>query len=178
MSAPPQVPVNSVPAAVVEGVRAAVLSTFGSILGAAPDVTPGAAAPPGCSGLIGLISFQGDVNWTFSLGLPLETAPALIERFAGFAIPFDSADMCDVVGELANVIAGDIVAQLDRRKVAARMSLPMVVRGSGVEVAPPGDAPSARFACRCDYGSFWYSLAVANRAGESPRMPGRDPQGS
>lgn len=172
MSAGPTTAAPPFPAPIADGVKAAIESTFRSILGDAPAIAPDDGDASAWSGLIGIISFLGDINWTFSLGIPQATAPALIEKFAGFAIPFDSPDMNDVIGELANVIAGDIVAQLDRRKIKAQMSLPMVVRGSEIEVTPPGGALSLRVACGSAFGSFWYKLAAAKTGSLALRRPG------
>ena len=47
-----------------------------------------------------MISVLGDVDWAVFLGLPKATAEAVTEKFAGFAIPFDSNGMGDAVGEL------------------------------------------------------------------------------
>lgn len=158
--------------AIADGVRVAMEGTFQSILGAPLGIEPSDGGSGGEAGLIGIISFLGDINWSFSLGIPQATAPSLILKFAGFEIPFDSPDMCDVVGELANVIAGDIVAQLDRRRLNAQMSLPMVVRGSDVEVASPGAGPSVRLKCQSEQGAFWYKLAAAKSSSLVNRRPG------
>ncbi|HKI31564.1 MAG TPA: chemotaxis protein CheX [Gemmataceae bacterium] len=160
------------PGAVADGVRAAVQSTFASICGGSLTLAPEPNPVAGGPGLVGIISFLGDVNWSFALGLPRDTVTALAARFAGFDIPFDSADMCDVVGELANVVAGDIVAQLDARRLKAQMSLPMVARGSDLEVESPGNMASLRVACRSPQGPFWYRLAAARSGGFLGRRPG------
>jgi CheY-specific phosphatase CheX len=159
------------PAVVADGVKAAVEETLASICGARPAVAAHDGDFSRGAGVIGIVSFLGDVSWSFSLCLPEETAPALVRQFAGFDISFDSPDMCDVVGELANVVAGDIVARLEARRVKAQMSLPMVARGSDVEVLSPTGSPAARFTCRIPQGPFWYKL-VAAKAGA---LPGRRP---
>jgi len=48
-------------------------------------------------------------------------------------VPFESSDMGDAIGELANVIAGSVKARLDQRGAKANISLPTVLRGSAVE---------------------------------------------
>src|SRR4051794_1774931 len=94
----------------------AVLGAAADVFGNAcrMDVTPRAAPPEEvpCAGIMGVISFFGDPVWSFAMVLPEATALAATAAFAGFDIPFDSPDMGDMVGEIANVIAGDIVARL------------------------------------------------------------------
>src|SRR5207244_10134077 len=111
-----------------------------------------------CDGVVGIISFMGGLSWSLMLGLPRETATALALAFAGFEIPFDSADMGDVVGELANVLAGGVSARLDTAGVAAQMSLPTVARGSDVELLLPGGLPSQRLPFASARGQFWVKV--------------------
>jgi len=65
--------------------------------------------------IIAVISLVGDVEWSIFLGLPRETVPVLVAKFAGFEIPFDSEDMGDAVGELANILAGDVKRRLEAK---------------------------------------------------------------
>jgi chemotaxis protein CheX len=164
-------PQATFPAAVADGVRAAVEATFASICGE-PVTRSDEPAPSGGPGMIGIISFLGDVNWSFSLGLPRETAVAMTVKFTGMEIPFDCPDMTDVVGELANVVAGDIVAQLDARRVKSQMSLPMVARGGDVAVESPGGMASLSVAWNSPQGPFWYRLVAAKSGGLAGRRPG------
>jgi CheY-specific phosphatase CheX len=159
------------PAAIADGVKAAIETTFASICGAAPALVPDAGGPGGAA-IIGIISFLGDVSWSFSLALPPETAGPLTEKFAGFEVPFDSPDMGDVVGELANVVAGDIVNQLDRRRIKAKMSLPAVARGQMVEVLQSHSQSKVRLPFRSAQGPFWCELACGKPGEALSRMPG------
>ncbi len=99
---------EAVPSVVIEVVKAAMESSLGGICKAKAKAT--ASEPQSHSCVVGMISFVGGINWTFSLILPEPTAPKMALMFAGFEVPYSSQDMGDVVGELANVVAGDIVA--------------------------------------------------------------------
>jgi chemotaxis protein CheX len=158
------------PVAVAEAVQTAVELSMTSILGAKPQINLTNPDASGQGGVVGIISFLGESNWTFGLILPEAIAPALAKQFAGFDISFDSPDMGDVVGELANVIAGDIVAQLDKRKLKAQMSLPMVARGHDVELFGPTGRPQTTLEFRSNLGTFWCKLAAGKQG--SIRRPG------
>lgn len=160
------------PSAVAQGVQEAVENTFLTICGASPVLANDEGLPNSCTGVIGIISFLGQPNWTFSLGIPQETAPALMQQFAGFEIPFDGQDVCDVVGELANVVAGDIIAQMEKHRLKVQMSLPMVVRGSDVEVLTLGGSDCLRLSWQCLQGPFWYKLEAARTSIALGRRPG------
>ncbi len=144
----------------IEGLKAAMASTFGAISGAEPVLLGESIESTPCEGAIGIISVVGGVAWSLSLGFPRETAIALAQKFAGFEIEFESADMGDVVGELANVLAGDVVAQLDMMGVRVSMSLPTVARGSDINIMLPGALSSLRMCYSLPEGQFWLGLAV------------------
>lgn len=160
------------PPTIASGVAEAVENTLASICGEKPTQIQRSDLPELCTGMVGVISFLGNVSWTFSLALPKDSAEALAAKFAGFEIPFDSPDMGDMVGEFANVIAGDIVAQLDRRKIKAQMSLPMVVRGSEVEMLSSQETPAHHLYYQSPQGIFWVKLTTARPGHLVGRRPG------
>jgi chemotaxis protein CheX len=114
-----------------------------------------------CEGVLGIISLVGDVEWSLVLGLPSDTAPALTERFAGFAIPFESEDMGDAVGELTNLFAGEVKVHLDRIGLRSDISLPQVFRGAGIEVLRLPNVPSLALTFQTSCGSFFVAIAAA-----------------
>jgi CheY-specific phosphatase CheX len=134
MTATVSVAAVSFPTPLEDAVRHGIRTTFSSICGAEPVLLEGTDFPTLGPAMIGAISFVGDVAWSYSLVFPRETAVLLARQFAGFDIAFDSPDMGDVVGELANVLAGDVVANLEARRIKAQMSLPTITRGSKLEV--------------------------------------------
>jgi hypothetical protein len=158
---------------IAEAMRAAVDSTFAAVCGAAPNLLPveGPGRDQPC--VMGTISFFGDSPWAYTLILPQQTAVALAYKFAGFDIAFDSADMGDVVGELANVLAGDVVAQMEARGVRGKMSLPVVARGRGLEILRPAGAGRAFLSYFCPQGPFGFDLVSAGRESFQARRSGQ-----
>jgi chemotaxis protein CheX len=149
------------PAPIADAVRQATRSTFGSICGADPVPLANGQKPQPCSSVVGVISYAGTLAWSFALVLPEKTATALAEKFAGFPISFESPDMGDVVGEMANVIAGDISARLDAKGIFAQMSLPTVARGHDVELFLPPGLPTLYQGYVTPQGPFWFRLVTA-----------------
>ena len=92
-------------------------------------------------GVVGIISYVGDISWLMLMGFPKECAKGLVAKFTGFELDYDSPDMGDVVGEMANVLAGDIVARLRDGSVKVSMSLPTVIKGHDVEPLLPSGLP-------------------------------------
>jgi CheY-specific phosphatase CheX len=114
------------------------------------------------SGIVGMISLLGDVHWSVMLALPSETATALAAAFAGFVIDYDSEDMGDLVGEIVNVLAGDVLLRLEGLGVAADMSLPAIMRGTAMGVMLPDQKPLLVTRFTSDHGPF--ELVVGARA--------------
>lgn len=160
------------PAPIAEMVKQTVDHVLTSICGQTPRCQGERAGMDSCSGVLGTISILGEPAWTFSLMLPEAMAAQLVEKFAGFAIPYDSLDMGDVVGELANVLAGDIVARCEGRQINAQMSLPLVARGHDIEMLSPAGQPSVRLIYEVPQGAFWVKLAVAKKGSLLGKRPG------
>jgi CheY-specific phosphatase CheX len=117
-------------------VTRSVASTLATISAAPPrpeevrddDVDGEAAA--------GFLAFVGDVPFTCVLHLPREVAEGLVESFSGMRLPFDGDELPDAVGELLNVIAGEIVAEAERKGLRLRMGTPSVTRGRSLRPLP------------------------------------------
>jgi chemotaxis protein CheX len=143
----------------VDCIREAVSFTFSSICGLEPTFKIYEHNGHMAEGVVGIISIvAGEEAWSLMLGLPQDTSVAVARKFAGFDIPFDSADMADVVGELANIIAGDAVARLDKVGIKAELSLPTVARGSNLEMLLPDKLPAVRMDFNAPQGAFWLKL--------------------
>ncbi|MBY0461127.1 MAG: chemotaxis protein CheX [Gemmataceae bacterium] len=135
---------------------------------AAPSEANGAAG----AGIMSSISFLGDQPWAFALAFPPEAAVALAKSFAGFDIPFDSPDMGDLLGEIANVIAGDITARLAKKNIKAQMSLPTSVRGENVSLLLPATVVTQKVTFAGPEGTCWLHLLGTRTDGLSFRRPG------
>lgn len=112
-----------------------------------------------CEGVVGCISLVGDVDWSLVLSLPRETASELAGRFAGFEIPFDSPDMGDAVGEMTNLLAGEVKVQLDGIGIACDISVPQVFRGDIIEVLQLPHVPSKQLNFECSGGTLIVAIA-------------------
>ena len=114
------------------------------------------------SKIAGLISFVGDINWSFVLALPKDSAEELAEKFAGFRIEFESEDISDVVGELTNVIAGVISGNMEREGFDVQLSLPTVLRGDDYEQILPAHFQSERIHFKANDNHFWVKITIVS----------------
>lgn len=115
--------------------------------------------------IIGIISLVGDAELTMFIGLPRDTAPALVAKFAGFEVPFESPDMGDAVGEVANVLVGGMKNLLDIRNIKVNISLPTVMLAQNLQVLLQHGRPSAQMAFGSELGPLWVGIAAGKRNG-------------
>jgi len=116
--------------------------------------------------IIGIISLVGDIEWSVFLGMPSDTAVATALKFAGFEIPFDSEDMGDAIGELTNMLAGQVKLNLDQKGVHADISLPSVIRAEHMTVLVQRQNHVDKRCFTSELGKFWTGVTV----GHSPSM--------
>jgi CheY-specific phosphatase CheX len=153
-------------------VRTSVQSTFSAILGETP-VEREQCGDDGSNMIVGVISFVGTDPWTLSCGFGAAAAEAIAMKFCGMDLPFDSGDMGDVIAELINVLAGDVVAQADLNGVKIQMSLPTVARGRNIEFLTERDRSTAAIEFNSNCGPFHASITTCSTMARNARMPGR-----
>ena len=125
---------SSIPESLSTLVKQSVGATVESLCGAQATYRVDGHPDAPCDGLCGIISFMGDFAWSFMLALPRQTAIDLTVAFTGFELEFDSIDMSDAVGELANILGGDMNARLEALGAKMAMSLPTVARGHDIQL--------------------------------------------
>jgi len=122
----------------------------------APCDDPGDLTESGA--MLAIISLGcNEFDWSVVLGVPCETAVAVASRFAGFDIPFDSDDMGDAMGEMANIFAGLIQKELASHNLTVEISLPSIMRGQNLSVMGQSDEERATF-FDSDVGKIWCSV--------------------
>jgi chemotaxis protein CheX len=99
----------------------------------------------------GVIGLSGDVVGSVALSLPWQTAECCVTAFTGAEDPPDE-DVCDAIGELANMIAGSAKSEIEGRNIA--ISRPSVVRGKERSASRPQDTPCVRIPCSSRLGDF------------------------
>lgn len=164
---------DQLPEVIIQTAQQAAKATFTTICGAEPVYHPNAQPRSDCAGLVSVVSFAGDWAWWLALVFPAETAQELGRKFTGSTIPYNSPFMDSVVSELANVLGGEVVAQLDVKGAKAQMSLPSVARGNDVEALIPNTgAPPQRFFFSTQQGTFWLQMAMTPSGQLLGRKPG------
>jgi CheY-specific phosphatase CheX len=147
----------------IECVVEAAAKTLQATCGVAIEPLADQAGSDGEAAIVAVISLVGDVEWAVFLVLPRETAAALAAQFAGFEVPFDSPDMADAVGELCNILGGQVKALLDQRGMKANISLPTIMRADGLEVLIQQGAAAEKRCFASPAGKLWTGLTVCSQ---------------
>jgi len=82
--------------------------------------------------VISMISIYGEVQWTISLGFEEASAVGMASRLAGEQILFDSEDLGDAIGEITNMVAGEIKRALINRNMQIQITLPTVMAATQI----------------------------------------------
>jgi CheY-specific phosphatase CheX len=127
-----------------------------------------------CCGITSIISFTGDKLLILTVSLPRNVAEDIAKEFSGFELEFDSEDMADFIGELANLIAGDFVAQLEEAKVFVQMGLPTVIRGQDFELIQNDKLPHRTFKFSIEAGELFIKLQAGKDAHKESIIPAFD----
>jgi chemotaxis protein CheX len=117
-------------------------SLFELTIGPDPDPAGAAAAE-----VTGLIHIDGAWRGAVVVQCPMALATTLSQAMFQTTDEPAFADVCDALGELTNMLAGNVKALLAEPSV---LSLPTVARGSDYEVAVPGTTVVAAVPLVCD----------------------------
>jgi len=146
----------------VNPVISATQSVFEMMLGCTPKRTglrlkKGPEPSPEVSAVIGI---SGRAAGTIIVGLSREGACGVLERMLGTVRTDVDDEVCDAVGELANMIAGAAKAQLARYELS--ISLPSVVTGDGYLMHYPKNVIPFEICFESDIGDFTIEVAFTS----------------
>lgn len=153
--------VRKIPQEIISSVRESVEVTFESISGSRPEFIDNGEKDGPMNGIIGNISvFNTNHTLTLMVAIPKDTAVSLSEVFCGMELPFESDDMGDLVGEISNILAGEVAANAEQVGFVGQSSLPTVTRGSDLKLFLPNKPPTSQLQFRGSGGEFWVNLAL------------------
>ncbi len=99
-----------------------------------------------------VIGLTGHVQGTIVLSFAEEVALAVPERMIGVPSETINEEVCDAIGELANMVAGSAKAKLADLELS--LGIPNVVTGQGHVVHFPSDVTPICVSFECDLGRF------------------------
>ena len=153
---------DQIPEEIVLSVKESVINTFASISGEEPVYIEQHENNGPLNGIIGNITvFNSEHTLSLMLAIPKETALFLSEIFIGMELPFESDDMGDLIGEISNILAGDVAANVEKVGFRGQSSLPTATRGSDLTLFMPNKPPTERMKFTTSNGNFLLIMALS-----------------
>lgn len=153
--------ITAIPDLMLDQIVLSVQNTFSSISGDLPELVEQVHELQPMNGIIGNIAvFNPDHTLSMMLAMPKDTAVAMSVKFVGFELEFDSDDIGDLIGEVSNILAGEVAMNIETIGFRGQSSLPTATRGSDLRLFLPNKPPSARLRFTCSDGEFWLYLAL------------------
>lgn len=153
---------EEIPKELVEKVKESVLNTFESMLGEELEYVEHSNGDGLLNGIIGNITvFNSDHTITLMLAIPKDAALFFSEVFIGMELPFESDDMGDLVGEISNILAGDVAANVEKVGFRGQSSLPTATRGSDLTLFMPNKPPTKKMKFKSDSAEFLLTMVLS-----------------
>lgn len=142
-----------------EDLETVVTSVFATMMGL--EVSPADAPCPASAGMLtAAVYLTGEWIGAACIHVQPEQACGFAGRFLGMPMPDQvDDDVRDVMGELANMVAGNLKCALSP---GIRVSIPSVTDGAGNSLRVCGAHVVCRAHFQTDDGPFWISLIDAN----------------
>lgn len=102
------------------------------------DVTPKEARqrtePEFSNSISGMVGLAGTTKGNLSIHMPETVALAVTSAFLGMEVETIDEDVCDAIGELANMLAGAVKTALDPSGSDIKLSMPSSVYGESYKL--------------------------------------------
>ncbi|HYX07239.1 MAG TPA: chemotaxis protein CheX [Bacteroidales bacterium] len=153
---------DKIPEEIVCKVRESVVNTIESIIGADVKYVDETNGEGPLNGIIGNINvFNSEHTLSLMLAIPKDSALHFSEVFMGMELPFESDDMGDLIGEISNILAGDVAANVEKVGFHGQSSLPTATRGSDLTLFMPNKPPTEKMKFIADDAEFWLTMVLS-----------------
>ena len=150
-----------------ESVTAIAQDVFETMLSMAVVVAPNEVAPQisGCR-IVGSVSFAGAVMGTLNIHVGRNFADCITAAMLGMQVEEieDESEVHDVIGELSNMIAGDIKSRLCDAGLSCELSIPSTTSGTDFKIESMGWNRFERFKLQSGRHAAWIEVSVTTGA--------------
>ena len=106
------------------------------------------------SDLTAIIGLSGKLRGSIVLAFNQGVAQTFVKRFLGMDGELNTAEICDGVGELCNIIGGSAKVELNKFNLNLSISVPNVVIGKGLQVVTNSSYPTLVVPIHTELGNF------------------------
>ena len=126
------------------------------------ELEPGEALPPAerhvPAQLTSMLGLGGGIRGTLAIHCPEQTAKQITSAFLGMDVEDLGEDVKDAIGELANMIAGNLKISFAASNIDVVLSIPTSVVGEAVRLSGLLGAKRCIVPFNGDCGTFWVEL--------------------
>ena len=115
---------------------------------------------PQIDSITGVIGLAGTHKGVLAIHLPHQVAIAITSSFLGMDVDEINADVEDAVGELANMLGGNVKSILSEKGRDINLSLPTTISGKHYDYQPNRDAERIIISFQCVAGHFTIELQM------------------
>jgi chemotaxis protein CheX len=108
----------------------------------------------------GVIGLAGTHKGVLAIHIPNKVAMAITSSFLGMDVDEINEDVEDAVGELANMLGGNVKSILSENGRDINLSLPSTITGQQYDFQPTKEAERIIIPFRCDAGKFTIDLQL------------------
>jgi chemotaxis protein CheX len=117
-------------------------------------------ALPHVDSISGVIGLAGTHKGVLAIHLPQRVAMAITSSFLGMDVDEMNSDVEDAVGELANMLGGNVKSILSEKGRDINLSMPTTISGRHYDYQSNKDAERIFISFLCDTGQFTVELQL------------------
>ncbi len=115
---------------------------------------------PHVDSISGVIGLAGTHKGVLAIHLPHRVAIAITSSFLGMDVDEMNSDVEDAVGELANMLGGNVKSILSEKGRDISLSMPTTISGKHYDYQSNKDAERFLIPFRCETGQFTVELQL------------------
>jgi len=117
-------------------------------------------AHPLVDSISGVIGLAGTHKGVLAIHLPHRVAIAITSSFLGMDVEEMNSDVEDAIGELANMLGGNVKSILSEKGRDINLSMPTTISGQHYDYQPNKDAERTLIQFECETGPFTVELQL------------------
>ncbi|WP_136807903.1 chemotaxis protein CheX [Desulfosediminicola flagellatus] len=110
----------------------------------------------------GVIGLAGTHKGVLAIHLPNKVAMAITSSFLGMEVTEIGEDVEDAIGELANMLGGNVKTSLSEKGRDIELSMPSTISGHKYNFQPTKEVEKVLINFSCEVGTFAIELQLEN----------------
>lgn len=115
---------------------------------------------PLINSISGVIGLAGTHKGVLAIHIPHQVAIAITSSFLGMDVEEINSDVEDAIGELANMLGGNVKSILSEKGRDINLSLPTTISGQHYDYQTNKDAETIVILLKCETGQFAIELQL------------------